>query len=175
MATGVSQIRTSDTLVDGREVYFRGITPSDRETLHKAFHRLSPASVRSRFFNAKFDLTPGELDFLTEVDFLKHVALVAEIDIDEQRCAVGIGRFVRGRDHPGHAEIALTVADEHQGKGVGKALLKQLIKLAKELGVRHFDAMVLADNKPMSQLMLSTGLKTQSNTSEGVNTISLQL
>ncbi len=170
-----SSYSTIDVLPDGRTVFFRAIGPADRDTLREEFFKLGPESIRNRFFNAKLDLTPAELEFLTEVDFSMHVALVAELEHDDQRFPVGVGRFVRAQDHSSHAEIALTVTDEYQGKGIGKTLLRQLIYCAKKLGIGYFDAMIFADNKPMSKLMLGMGVTTQSSTREGVSTLSLRL
>ncbi len=170
-----SSYDTTDVLPDGNPVHYRAIGPADRETLREEFHKLSPESIRNRFFNAKQDLTPGELKFLTVVDLSRHVAIVAELESGDQRIPVAVGRFVRGLDEPGRAVIAVTVADDYQGKGIGKALLRQLVYCAKKIGIDYFDAMILADNKPMSKLMRGMGDTTHSSTREGVSTLSLQL
>jgi GNAT superfamily N-acetyltransferase len=165
----------TDTLPDGRTVYLRAIRPGDRENLRRGFQQLSQASVRDRFFSVKLDLTPNELTYFTEVDFLHHVALVAELQDGTQLRPVGVGRFVRNNDQPDHSEIALTVIDELQGKGIGKVLLYRLIDCARELGVRHLDATVLAQNTRVSDMLSKTGLPLQATTADGIKTISLTL
>ena len=165
----------TDILPDGRTVHLRAIRPGDRENLRQGFQQLSQTSVRDRFFSVKLNLTPNELTYFTEVDFLHHVALVAELQDGTQLRPVGVGRFVRCTDQPDHSEIALTVIDELQGKGIGKVLLYRLIECARELGVRHLDATVLAQNTRVSKMLSKTGLPLHATIEDGIKTISLAL
>ena len=89
--------------------------------------------------------------------------------------SVGVGRFVRNNDQPDHSELALTVIDELQGKGIGKVLLYRLIDCARKLGVRHLDATSLAQNTRVSNMLRKTGLPFQSTIADGIKTISLAL
>jgi GNAT superfamily N-acetyltransferase len=123
----------------------------------------------------KRDLTPSELTYFIEVDFLHHVALVAELQDGTELRPVGVGRFVRNNDQPDHSELALTVIDELQGKGIGKVLLYRLIDCARKLGVRHLDATSLAQNTRVSNMLRKTGLPFQSTIADGIKTISLAL
>jgi len=167
--------QTQDSLPDGQVIYLRAIRPGDREKLREEFLKLSKASVRDRFFSVKLDLTPAELSYFTEVDFSRHVALVAELETSTGRRPAGVGRFVRIAEQPDHAEIALTVVDEMHGMGIGKVLLRRLIDCARELGVRHLDATVFAENRRMSNMLRKTGLPLESQLEDGVRTISLAI
>ena len=167
--------RARERLPDGRILHIRPIRPGDREKLREEFLKLSPASIRDRFFNAKTDLTPGELTYFTEVDFSNHVALVAELETDTGLRPAGIGRFVRRQHQPDHCEAAITVADALHGLGIGKILLRQLINCARELGLRRFDAAVLPQNKRMATLLYRTGLPIKSGIEDGILTYSLSL
>jgi GNAT superfamily N-acetyltransferase len=171
----LASYHATDTLPDGRIVHLRAIRPGDRENLRRGFLQLSKASVRDRFFSVKRELTPAELSYFTEVDFLHHVALVAELQEGTQMRPVGVGRFVRNNDQPDHSEMALTVIDELQGKGIGKVLLNRLIGCARELGVRHLDATVLAQNTRVPAMLRKTGLPLAAVTAGGIETISLTL
>jgi RimJ/RimL family protein N-acetyltransferase len=165
----------SETLPDGRVVHLRPIRPSDQAMLRTEFHRLSPESVRNRFFYAKPDLTPKELEYFTNVDLRHHVALVAEMDPGQGRHPVGVGRFVEKDDAPGHAEMAITIADDMQGVGLGKIFLRQLLRCANELDVERLDATVFAENTPMAKLLRHAGLPLESQIEDGVLTLSLTL
>jgi len=156
-------------------VHLRAIRPDDREKLREGFFKLSKSSVRDRFFSVKRDLTPAELSYFTEVDFQHHVALVAELQDGSERLPVGIGRFVQNQDQPDHSEMAITVIDELQGQGIGRILLFRLVDCASELGVRHLDATVLAQNTRMTKLLQKTGLPLRSSLDEGIRTLSLAL
>ncbi len=113
-----------------------------------AFDRLSDTSRRLRFFRAKSSLTEEELRYLTELDQDQHLAIVA-MRVDElgRETGIGIARYVRLEDEPEIAEAAVTVADEAQSKGVGRALIERLAAAAKERGIHSFVAETLEENK----------------------------
>lgn len=165
----------TETLPDGRDVQLRPIRPSDQATLRDEFRRLSPESVRNRFFYTKLDLTPNELEFFTNVDLRHHVALVAEMDLDQRRRAVGVGRFVEKDDAPGHAEMAITIADDMQGLGIGKVILRQLLRCASALEFERLDASVFAENTRMAKLLRHSGLPLETQIEDGILTLSLAL
>ena len=165
----------TETLPGGQIVHLRAIRPQDRERLHEEFHKLSKASVRDRFFSVKLDLTPKELTYLTEVDFDHHVALVVELVDGERRIPAAIGRMVRKTDMPDHSEIAITVADEMQGKGIGRIVLRHLFDCARELGIHHVDASVLAENTRMLTLIRNSGVHFTSYLEDGIRNISVSL
>ncbi len=120
----------------------RPLEPGDRQLLVDGFERLSPESRYRRFFAQIPRLTERQLDYLTDVDQHDHVALIA---IDEATGeGIGVARFVR--TGPGVAEPAIVVVDDHQGRGVGSALLDRLVERAQEEGVTRFVAPVLAEN-----------------------------
>ncbi|MCG6891391.1 MAG: GNAT family N-acetyltransferase [Gammaproteobacteria bacterium] len=175
MNSTLASYKTSEILSDGRNVHLRAIRPSDREMLREQFLKLSKASVRDRFFSLKLDLTADELTYFTEVDFNHHVALVAELESGSEREPVAVGRLVRKSGEPDNAEIAITVADAMQGKGIGKIMLKHLIDCARQLGVRHMDASVMAGNTRMMKLIRKSGLPYISRLEDGVQTISVNL
>ena len=165
-----------EKLPDGRRVYLRAIHPGDRKSLREElFLKLSPESSRNRFCGLKLDLTPSELSYFTDVDFIHHVALVAEVDCGSHRLLVGVGRFVRGKRKSDHAEMAITVIDEFQGKGIGSLLLRQLIDCARELGVVQLEGSMFAHNTRMAKLLRKTRLPYQYSHESGVVSMSLDL
>ena len=165
----------SETLPDGQIIELRAIRPSDRDKLHDEFLKLSKATVRDRFFSIKRDLTPAELSYFTEVDFDHHVALVAELVSGTSRQPAAVGRLVRKSGQPDHSEIAITVTDSMQGYGIGKIMLRHLADCARQLGVRHMDASVMAGNTRMMKLIHHSGLPYKSHLQDGINIISVSL
>jgi fructokinase len=150
---------TEQTLSDGTAVTIRPIRPDDKAALLRAFTLLSPASRYYRFHSHKQTLTEDDLHYLTEVDGNDHFALVAVAPSHDLRQDIGLGvaRFVRDKREPDIAEAAITVSDEHQGKGLGKVLLRHLVDAAQQRHIRRFRAEVLADNAPMVHLLRSAG------------------
>lgn len=127
------------------------LTPADAPLLADAFARLSQESRRLRFLGPKSNLSSAELRYLTEVDGHHHEALGA-IDRSTGR-AIAIARFVRDPNSPERAEVAITVADEWQGRGLGKLMLERLVDRARAEGVRSFTALVSTDNRGMQALL----------------------
>jgi len=140
-------------------VQLRAIDRSDRVPLREElFLKLSLDSLRNRFFAARPDLTPAELSYLCDVDFLRHVAFVATVECGSYQRLVGVARFVRATASAENAEIAVTVIDEFQGLGIGKLLLGRLIDSARELGVTRLEGSMLAQNRRMTNLLQQTRL-----------------
>lgn len=138
-------------LHDGREVQIGRLTPRDAPLLAHAFERLSEESRRLRFLGPKPTLSASELRYLTQVDGHNHEALGA-IDPATGK-GVAIARFIRDRDDPERAEVAVTVADDWQGQGLGKIMLNRLTDRARKEGVSRFTALVSTENRNMQNLL----------------------
>jgi hypothetical protein len=113
---GSSGYSAFETLRDGRRVEIRALRAADRADLLEAFGRMSDQSRYYRFFAPKRALTVSEIAYFTDVDFVKHVALVAVVDAPDRRLVVGGGRYIVTQ--PGGAELAFGVDDAHQGLGI---------------------------------------------------------
>jgi GNAT superfamily N-acetyltransferase len=122
-------------LQDGKPVVLRPIVPADRFRLQQALDELSAASRRARFFADVERLTDDQLTYLTRVDQERHVAWIAT-DPARRGRAVGVGRFIRLEDEPDVAELALTVVDACQERGLGTSLLGLLYHRATLIGLR---------------------------------------
>lgn len=138
-------------LHDGTEAVISRVTPADAPRLADGFTRLSEESRRLRFLGPKPTLSKAELRYLTEVDGHRHEALGA-IDPTTGR-GVAIGRFVRDPADASRAEVAITVADDWQHRGLGKLMLGRLADRAREEGIQRFTAFVAADNASMQRLL----------------------
>jgi RimJ/RimL family protein N-acetyltransferase len=150
-ATASSQV----VLRDGSAVLIRPVREADAPLLADGFARLSERSRRQRFLGRKNTLTDADLRYFTDVDHHDHEALAA---IDHVRGGgVGIARYVRDRENPAAAEIAVTVADDWQGRGLGTELLAGLSERARQEGIGRFTAVVAADNAAVAGLLRSSG------------------
>ena len=138
-------------LRDGKAIDIRPLERSDRAGLAAAIDRLSPTSRYLRFASPKPRLSDRELDRLVDVDHRGHEALLA-VDPQTGR-GLGVARYVEVPGEHGVVEIAVTVADEWQGRGMASALLTRLVQRAREEGHAALRASVLAAND-VSILML---------------------
>src|SRR5215210_939966 len=112
----------------------------------------APVLIRPIRADDKRMLTDG-LRRLTEVDGRNHVALVAEHPYGPARRLVAVARFVRLAEDPTAAEVAITVGDDWQGRGLGTLLSERLAAEARRLGIRRFTATMAANNVPAHRLM----------------------
>lgn len=136
-------------------ITIRPIRPEDRSALADGLRRLSPESRYRRFFSPLDKLSEAQLTYLTEVDHHDHEALVAvEAGTGE---GVGVARFVRSEADREVAEVAVAVADDWQGQGIGSALLHRLTERARQEGVSRFSGTILEENRAMRELMAELG------------------
>jgi acetyltransferase len=127
---------------------FRPITAEDKERLTRFHGRLSTETRYRRYHGAKGDLTRRELQYLTEVDGREHVAIVAELPDGELG---GVARVAADGD--GTAEVAVVVADDCRGMGIGTGTVRAAVEAY--AAVRPQDevlALVQADNRPALRL-----------------------
>jgi GNAT superfamily N-acetyltransferase len=137
------------------QVEIRPIDPDDKDALARGFDRLSERSRYRRFLSPRGPLSDAELRYLTEVDHHDHEALVAvEPETGE---GVGVARFVRSPEDPKLAELAVAVADDWQGHGVGSLLAAELAKRARDEGITCFTALALAENDAILGLLQDLG------------------
>jgi GNAT superfamily N-acetyltransferase len=155
---------------DGTQLYVRHIKPTDKELLAKAWLELSPTSQYRRFLAPKPVLTASDLRYLTAVDGHDHVALVA-VRLHEPHRLVAVARYVRLKDDHEAAEVAVTVADAMQGKGIGKQLGVLLADEARGRGIRRFTAALLAENRPALRLMATMTERLVSSVDHGVTDV----
>ncbi len=164
----VREYEAHETLKDGRSVIVRAVRPDDKTTILQGVSLFSNDSLYKRFHGAKSSLTDHELKYLTEIDYLHHVALLAVLEENAQ--AIGGGRFIAYDKTlpPRIAELAFAVADNFQGLGAGTIILKHLIKISREIGIKTLEAEVLAENMAMIRVFEKSGLPV-TTTSEGRN------
>ncbi len=146
------------TLADGFRVAARFQKPDDAEALVAGFEHLSESSLVRRFLTSKDHLTEADLDQLVgSVDQVDHVALMLFWHRRDHDVLVGEGRFIRLADAPQDADVAVTIADEAQGMGAARFLVRLLADLALERGVVRFVADVLPYNEAARRLVCSVG------------------
>jgi GNAT superfamily N-acetyltransferase len=138
--------------VGDTDLLIRPIVIGDVERLDRMFSRLSPQSVHFRFFSPISRPPRAALLHLAHVDHGRRDALVA-LDGDE---IVAVARYdaLKGDGSPSgarmpsnQAEIALTVEDAWQHRGVGFRLARRLAVLATDRGYEAFVATMLPDNR----------------------------
>jgi ribosomal protein S18 acetylase RimI-like enzyme len=131
--------------VDGLTI--RPLRDGDTETVATLFERLGAVSRERRFCGAKPRLGDRELAQLARVDAARHV-LVGYVAGDPR--PAGIARLVRDGSS---AEVAFEVADDHQGRGLGSILARELAADARAAGITTLVATVCGDNPRVVSLL----------------------
>jgi acetyltransferase len=154
-----NQYTTPFRLDDGTEVTIRVLRPEDEPLIVEHHDKLSDQSVRMRYFSLVRHLTHDRLIRLCHLDYDREMALAA-VHTDAAGPHIwGVSRYYLDPE-TGEAEFAVTVADPYQGKGLGYHLLRRLIDVAKDRGVKRLTGMVLCENRPMLDLVKSLGFTT---------------
>ena len=132
----------------GVDIFIRPIRPEDATLLVELFESLSPRSVYLRFFTPMKSLPPSMLARFTQIDYDRHIALVAIAESQPEEKMLGVARVILGRNY-NEAEFSVVVGDAWQGRGIGAALLQRCLRIAKERGIQKVKGTVLAENTQM--------------------------
>ncbi|MEB3980305.1 GNAT family N-acetyltransferase [Mycobacterium sp. 663a-19] len=133
---------------DGTELLLRPVLPGDDERTVHGHIQFSSETLYRRFMTARLP-SPALMHYLSEVDYVDHFVWVVTDGSDP----VADARFVRDEADPASAEIAFTVADAYQGRGIGSFLIGALSIAARVDGIEKFSARMLSDNLPMRIIM----------------------
>ena len=138
------------------QLAIRPLRRADRAALAAAFERLSEESRHRRFLGPKPRLTERELDRLTDVDHVTHEAIVAMAPGDRM---VGVARYAPWPGRPGVADLAVTVADDWQGHGLGRLLARRAVEAARRNGMTVLTASTLWENEPARRMLSRLGFR----------------
>lgn len=141
-------------LPDGSTLTVRAIHPGDSDLLLDHFAHLGADARYRRFLAPVHDLTAQEVDYFTHPDHRRHEALFA---LDDDGRPVGVARYISSAEHPRTAELAVAVVDGWRGRGVGRALVDELARRARQAGVTRFVAFMLPDNRAMRRILDGLG------------------
>src|SRR3954447_16150957 len=144
------QIETP-TLPPGLHV--RPLERSDRDALGELFNGLTPESRRRRFLSPKPDVTPRELDYLSDVDHVGHEAIAAFAGCGRM---VAVARYATGtvsRATGATADVAATVSEDGQGRGLGTTLMRLVVARARENAIGHLHGETFSENAAARSLL----------------------
>jgi GNAT superfamily N-acetyltransferase len=150
-----------EALKDGRHVLIRPLTEQDRGREYDFIKRLSPESRHMRFLAQISEPGTAMLNQLMDTDNKQRTAYVALVHESGQLVEIGVARYAAAGES--ECECAVTVADEWNHLGLGKLLMKHLIKTARATGFRQMYSVDASSNTPMRDLAKALGFDTQSD------------
>ncbi len=157
---------------DGTPVIIRPIRPEDEPLMVDFHHSLSEESVYMRYFHM---IALGQRvahDRLTRIcfnDYDREIALVA-VHQDPRTAArriLGLGRLSKevGTDV---AQFSILITDNYQRRGLGAELLRRLVQVGREEGLKRITAEILPENLGMQAICEKLKFRLKHSASEGL-------
>ncbi|MBL8383926.1 MAG: GNAT family N-acetyltransferase [Burkholderiales bacterium] len=156
-------------LEDGRVVTLRPVLPQDGALEQDFVRGLSAQSRYARFLASVTELPPRLIAYLTAIDYVRHLALVAEVTVYGTPLLVGDARYVLDAPAAGAAvgaDFAIAVADDWQASGIGSRLLRGLEGAARAAGVARLHGDVLGSNRKALAFMTARGFSVRPHPEE---------
>ncbi|WP_296583864.1 bifunctional acetate--CoA ligase family protein/GNAT family N-acetyltransferase [Xanthobacter sp.] len=142
-------------LTDGSTVALRPIRPEDEPGLVDVVHRSDPQDVRMRFLGSVKDFPHLMAARLSQIDYDREMAFVAQEDNGD---ICGVVRIIADPDNDA-AEYAIMVRSDFKGKGLGFQLMSEILAHARKRGLRQVFGDVMRENGPMLRLAEDLGFK----------------
>ncbi len=153
-----NQHETHITIGGNIKLFVRPIRPEDAILIEELFKTLSPQTIYFRFFAPVKYISPSMLARFTQIDYDREIALVAILESETDEKIIGVARVISQRN-PKEAEFAVLVGDNWHGKGIGAALLKRCLNIARDHGIEKVWGTVLAENTQMLAMGKKLGFK----------------
>jgi len=145
-------------LFDGRSVTIRPVRSDDRAAERELLALLSEESRYLRFHEWVGAPSEKLLDFLTDVDYDLHMALVCTFAAEGRESLVGDARYVVNPDGT-TCEFAIMIADTWHRSGIAGLLMLDLIECARDRGLRTMEGIILRRNHDMLKFMRGLGFQ----------------
>ena len=149
----------------------RLVAPSDYDRISRMWPRLSRQTIYRRFHAPLHQFPAEPVRQFVAADHELRDAVVAVLDEE----IIGLARYERLADDPAAAEFAVVVQDDYQGTGLGWRLLNEVLGLARTRGISWMTGSIVADNKPMLDLLRRHLPQVQLHLAEGIYQVRIPL
>lgn len=168
-SSSTAPTRRQVTLPDGGRITLRDVVPEDERRLRLMLDHVTGDSRWMRFFGGVSDVgRAAEVE--ARADGVRTIGILA-LDADER--TLGHGMCVPEAGDV--AEIAFEVVDGEHRRGIGGALLSELVRRARSARYRTLVAEVLPDNRDMLDMLAASGLPMTSTVRRGVVRVAIPL
>lgn len=171
------QYEQSTTTKGGLPVKIRPIRPEDEPLLVKFHTQVSEQSVYMRYFQSlklSQRVAHERLIRMCHVDYDREMALVVTYDNPDsgETEIIAAGRLSK-LHNTDEGEFAMLIADAYHRQGLGTEMLRQLVQVGRDEGMRRIIAFMLRDNVGMRRVAERLGF--QFSLEEGVLKAALPL
>ena len=157
----LAKLTSSYSPIYGQAISIRPMRPEDLEIETEFVQSWSAETRYNRLFSAGSYTSPERLQQITRIDYARDMALIATVMLEDREVQIGVARYVLREDNK-TCEFALTVADAWQHRGIGRALMLNLIDSATAAGIETMVGDILSSNTPMLYFMHSLGFTVES-------------
>ncbi|ABK17127.1 GNAT family N-acetyltransferase [Syntrophobacter fumaroxidans] len=162
-----AQYESRLTLKNGRQVLLRPIRHTDGPLLVDLFNKISPDSIYFRFLRPLQSLPEAMVHRFTHVDYRTEFALVAAVEEDGKDAVIAVGRYGYNPDDE-HTDFAIAVRDDWQRLGLGRALLRRVLEIGSEHGIRRFWSLIDVRNENMRRMLAELGYEVRYSLRDGL-------
>jgi len=153
--------------ISGEEITIRPSKPVDERRIQEHYYTLGKEDTLSRFFHDKTVFSRKEITPKSLTDYERDLTILAVVGEFGFGRAVALGESMLVSDNM--AEVAFSVHQDYQGKGLGRRILEKLTQAAIKAGLDGLVAYTFADNKGMINLFRTLPYKvTRERDSDGV-------
>jgi acetyltransferase len=162
-------------LPSGLKLLLRPIRPEDAPMHAAFFARLEPEDIRLRFFGPRRTIPPSEMARLTQIDYDREMAFIAlDLSGSGEPAILGVVRTVTDPDNE-EAEIAVIVRSDVKRRGIGRALVRKMIRYCTDRGTRVLVAHIMRENTAMLRLAEDVGFRAKASEDKDAIDTSLTL
>lgn len=166
-ARAVYPVQLEETLtINGTKVVIRPAKPVDERRIQEHYYSLPKEDVLSRFFCQKTIFARAEMESRSHVDYVNDLTFVAVVGEFGFGRVVAVAECMKLPDQ-NLAEVAFSVSEEYQGKGLGTFFLKKLAAVARTNGIGGLMAYTFPSNKAMINLFKTLPYKVKTQYEDG--------
>ncbi len=154
----ISTGQWSLNLSGGAHVLIRPINKLDTVAERNFIEALSGDAQRLRFMAQIPHPTEKFIAQLTDLDGINEVALVAVVKEGTEEKIIGVSRYSLDAED-NRCECALAVSDDWHHNGIGTALMKHLIEIARTNKIATMESTEYAENDAMRTQLQELGFK----------------
>ncbi len=163
-------------LRNGRKVLIRPIKPEDEPAHNEFLKKVTPEDIRFRFFGSVRELPHSEMARLTQIDYDRQMAFIAQAPSEDDGHMETLGVVRTGTDPNNEdAEYAILVRSDLKGQKLGWKLLNKIIEYSRSRGTTYFSGQILRENRTMIEMVKAMGFEARTNIEEDVVEVKLKL
>ena len=133
------------------KVTFRPVKTVDIRPIQEHFYQMNEKDVTSRFFHLRTTFFQDDMEKMYHIDYKKNLTIVAVTGDGDFEKVIGLGEYML-EPSKNIAEVAFSVLNQWQGKGVAGVILRKLADAARENGLSGLVAYTSPRNTSMIKL-----------------------